>query len=60
MEGTEEHGFNNMYEKGGVLITEDTGIAVLAGSAFGGGTAVNWACSLRTLDLFERNGNILD
>ena len=39
MEGTEEHGFNNMYEKGGVLITEDTGIAVLAGSAFGGGTA---------------------
>ncbi len=48
MEGTEEHGFNNMYEKGGVLITEDTGIAVLAGSAFGGGTAVNWACSLRT------------
>ena len=48
IKGTEDHGFKKMYERGGILVTEDTGIGVLAGSAFGGGTAINWACSLRT------------
>ena len=48
IKGIEDHGFQKMYEREGILVTEDTGIGVLAGSAFGGGTAINWACSLRT------------
>ena len=46
--GTEDHSFNSMYERGGSLRTEDSAIAVLAGSTFGGGSAVNWACCLST------------
>ena len=48
IKGIEDHGFQKMYEREGILVTEDTGIGVLAGSAFGGGTAINWACLLRT------------
>jgi choline dehydrogenase-like flavoprotein len=48
IDGTEEQGFDKLYERGGTVLTEDTGIAVLAGSAFGGGSAVNWACCLAT------------
>ena len=44
----EADAFDTMYEQGGVCVTQDTGIAVLAGSCFGGGSAINWACSLRT------------
>jgi len=44
----EGEAFDNMYERGGLVAAEDTGVAVLAGSAFGGGSAVNWACCLRT------------
>jgi choline dehydrogenase-like flavoprotein len=47
MSGTEGEAFDQMYERGGALAT-DEGLAVLAGSTFGGGSAVNWACSLRT------------
>ena len=43
--GSEEM-FDKLYERGGLCVTDDTGLAVLAGSAFGGGTAVNWACCL--------------
>ena len=46
--GTEEQGFDQMYERGATVVTEDSGVAVLAGSTFGGGSAVNWACCLRT------------
>mmetsp|Transcript_79239 Transcript_79239/g.164467 ORF Transcript_79239/g.164467 Transcript_79239/m.164467 type:complete len:730 (+) Transcript_79239:158-2347(+) len=45
---TEGAAFDQLYERGGMLSTEDTGIAVLAGSGFGGGSLVNWGCSLRT------------
>lgn len=48
LRGSEAEGFNNLYEAGATTATEDSGISVLAGSTFGGGTAVNWACSLRT------------
>ncbi|KAJ3295201.1 hypothetical protein HDU79_009641 [Rhizoclosmatium sp. JEL0117] len=41
--------FNNM-EGNGLLQSDDAAISILAGSAFGGGTAINWACSLRTPD----------
>jgi len=46
--GSEGDAYHNLYERGCLAATEDTGLAVLAGSAFGGGTAVNWACCLRT------------
>ena len=46
--GSEITALDQLYECGGSLKTEDTGITVLAGSTFGGGSAVNWACSLRT------------
>ena len=39
--------FKQLYEGGGIVIT-DTGLTVLAGSTFGGGSTVNWACSLIT------------
>ena len=48
MNGTEAQGFDQMYERGATMVTEDTGISVLAGATFGGGTAINWACCLRT------------
>jgi choline dehydrogenase-like flavoprotein len=38
----------NMYEGGMACTTEDGGIALLAGSTFGGGGAVNWSASLQT------------
>ena len=48
MPNDEAHSFENMYERGAALVTEDTGIALLAGSTLGGGSAVNWACCLDT------------
>ncbi len=48
LHGNEAEGFDRLYERGGIVATEDSGITVFAGSAFGGGSAVNWACSLRT------------
>lgn len=41
-------GYNNMYEKGGGLATADQGLFILAGSTFGGGSAVNWSACLKT------------
>jgi choline dehydrogenase-like flavoprotein len=37
-----------LYLRRGTLATSDLGIIVLAGSALGGGTIVNWSTSLRT------------
>eukprot|EP00457_Paulinella_chromatophora_P001466 gb/GEZN01001468.1/.p1 GENE.gb/GEZN01001468.1/~~gb/GEZN01001468.1/.p1 ORF type:complete len:743 (-),score=113.68 gb/GEZN01001468.1/:734-2962(-) len=48
MDGTEAQALKDMYENAGALSTTDTGISVFAGATFGGGSAVNWACSLRT------------
>ncbi|KAK1307135.1 Long-chain-alcohol oxidase FAO4A [Acorus calamus] len=39
---------DRMYEGRGLLATDDLGVVVLAGSAVGGGSAVNWSASLRT------------
>mmetsp|Transcript_60264 Transcript_60264/g.173894 ORF Transcript_60264/g.173894 Transcript_60264/m.173894 type:complete len:595 (-) Transcript_60264:344-2128(-) len=50
MTGVEYDGLNNLFEQGGLGVSEDSSVAVLAGSTFGGGSAVNWACSLRTPD----------
>jgi len=39
--------YMSVYERGGLFFsTEDDNMAVVAGSAFGGGSAVNWHCSL--------------
>ncbi|ORZ41078.1 hypothetical protein BCR44DRAFT_1105062 [Catenaria anguillulae PL171] len=43
----EDDGVQNMYDRGGLLTSDDASIAILAGSTIGGGTAVNWAASLR-------------
>jgi len=45
LSGSEE-AMDKLYERGAMCVTEDTGMAVLAGATFGGGTAVNWACCL--------------
>ena len=39
-----------MYEKGGMLTSDDLGILFLAGATVGGGSAVNWSASLKTPD----------
>lgn len=39
-----------LYLRRGLLSTSDQGMVVLAGSALGGGTLVNWSTSLRTPD----------
>eukprot|EP01134_Creolimax_fragrantissima_P002585 CFRG2585T1 len=50
MDGSEAFGIGKMFEKGGHEATQDSTIAILAGSTLGGGSTVNWACSLRTPD----------
>lgn len=47
-------GYNVLYENGAMLTTEDSGIAVFAGSTLGGGTTVNYMTSLRTPDYVLR------
>eukprot|EP00040_Diaphanoeca_grandis_P016194 m.83448 g.83448 ORF g.83448 m.83448 type:complete len:777 (-) comp25634_c2_seq2:119-2449(-) len=44
----EKDAFETMFEKKGLLASEDGNVTILAGSAFGGGTAINWACCLDT------------
>eukprot|EP01018_Ginkgo_biloba_P007701 Gb_20886 [translate_table: standard] len=39
---------DQMYELGGALFTEDSEIILMAGATVGGGSAVNWAASIRT------------
>mmetsp|Transcript_38402 Transcript_38402/g.99356 ORF Transcript_38402/g.99356 Transcript_38402/m.99356 type:complete len:722 (-) Transcript_38402:193-2358(-) len=50
MSSVEGEAFDKMYDRGGLITSEDTGISILSGSCFGGGSTINWACSLRTQD----------
>ena len=45
---TDREGLGNLYQGGGLLTSTSQEIFVLAGSAFGGGTTVNWSACLRT------------
>ncbi|KAI9245845.1 hypothetical protein BDA99DRAFT_527610 [Phascolomyces articulosus] len=47
MELYEPNAFANMYEYGGFFSSYEGTINILAGSAFGGGTTVNWSASLK-------------
>ena len=46
-DGRELAGFASLFVDRGIASTEDRSISVLAGSAVGGGTVVNWSTSLR-------------
>ncbi|ONK72768.1 uncharacterized protein A4U43_C04F22960 [Asparagus officinalis] len=39
-----------MYEYNGLLASDDTGVVILTASTVGGGSAINWAASIRTPD----------
>lgn len=57
--GREQASSQALFERQGALTTADLGMIVLAGSALGGGTTINWAASLRTpthvLEEWERD-----
>ncbi|HRF46271.1 MAG TPA: GMC family oxidoreductase N-terminal domain-containing protein [Anaerolineales bacterium] len=57
-------GYQRLYENQAVLTTEDLGITILAGSALGGATTINWAVSFRTPDAvraeWEREHGVTD
>ncbi|KAL7544966.1 hypothetical protein ACHAWF_014357 [Thalassiosira exigua] len=48
MSQIESEAIRDMYEKSGLLTTDDGAVSILAGATFGGGTAINWACCLDT------------
>ncbi|XP_044468907.1 long-chain-alcohol oxidase FAO4A-like isoform X2 [Mangifera indica] len=39
---------DQMYLSGGLLVTEDAGMVLLAGSTVGGGSTINWSASIQT------------
>ncbi|KAJ5526095.1 long chain fatty alcohol oxidase [Penicillium frequentans] len=41
-------GLVNLYEGAGSALTDDASVALFAGSTWGGGGTINWACSLQT------------
>eukprot|EP01041_Mallomonas_annulata_P000493 gene493-929_t len=50
----EKTGLSTLFERGGLMSTEDGSVTVLAGSCLGGGTTVNWSASVRTPDNIRR------
>jgi len=50
MTQVESHAFGSLYEKNGLLTTNDGNMIIMAGCGLGGGTSINWACCLDTPD----------
>lgn len=48
MNGDEGVAFKRFYERGGLVSNVSGSIGILAGATLGGGSAINWACCLRT------------
>ncbi|XP_042520484.1 long-chain-alcohol oxidase FAO4A-like isoform X1 [Macadamia integrifolia] len=44
----ERPSMDQMYLNGGVMVTDDMGVLLLAGSNVGGGSTINWSASIRT------------
>ena len=45
---TEEEGGIHLFENGGVDVTDDNSMNIIAGSNWGGGGTINWSASLQT------------
>merc|ERR1719343_599473 len=45
-ECSEQHAFRHLYQEAGNFFSSDRNLTILAGSALGGGAAVNWSCCL--------------
>ncbi|KAJ3340764.1 hypothetical protein HDU91_000805 [Kappamyces sp. JEL0680] len=51
---SEQDAFNNLFEKRGAFQTEDGSLTILAGSAWGGGSAINWSASFQPPEKLRR------
>lgn len=45
---TEEEAGIHLFDSGGAIVTDDSNMTVVAGSAWGGGGTINWSASLQT------------
>ncbi|KAL1388838.1 hypothetical protein HDK64DRAFT_253423 [Phyllosticta capitalensis] len=45
---TETEGWGHLYMNGGMIISDESSMTVVAGQSFGGGGVVNWSASLQT------------
>ncbi|KAK0257864.1 hypothetical protein LTS09_007478 [Friedmanniomyces endolithicus] len=51
---SEHEGFAHLFANGGALQSDDSSMAIVAGSAWGGGGTVNWSASLQTQGFVRR------